>query len=60
MVYDDMYDSYPDLDAWSEGESPLSHEGDFADLLQDIEWDYEYCEGEWEYYGDLDRECFDW
>ncbi|GIV09201.1 MAG: hypothetical protein KatS3mg019_1292 [Fimbriimonadales bacterium] len=55
-----MYDSYPDYDACSEDDHLFSYEGEYADLLRDAEWDYEYCEGEWEYYADLDRECYDW
>jgi hypothetical protein len=60
MYYDDMHDSYPDYDACSEFDSPFSYEGEYADLLRDAEWDYELCEGEWEYYADVDRECYDW
>lgn len=51
MYYDDMHDSYPDYDACSEFDSPFSYEGEYADLLRDAEW---------EYYADVDRECYDW
>ncbi|MCS6923176.1 MAG: hypothetical protein NZM10_02240 [Fimbriimonadales bacterium] len=60
MAYEEFeYEPGIEWDALSEYESPFAHDGDFADLMRDTEWDYEYSEGEWEYYGDLEREDFD-
>ncbi len=61
MVYDSPeYEIYPEVEVWDGNDSPLSDDGDWADLLADAEWDYTYWEGEWDYYSDIERDGFDW
>ncbi|MCS6918575.1 MAG: hypothetical protein NZM28_02265 [Fimbriimonadales bacterium] len=54
MRYCDPEYDFEGLADLSEYDSPLAYDGDLEDWRRDVEWDYEYHDGEWEYYADFE------